>query len=190
MPADNEHKLETLQRPRGLPSAGVMLVLGSFVEDKLWSGIIVKITILCDRWGLYTACPLWVWGDRIFRLVRKSHFAPTACWWRTSFLRSRNRRTFNPRSSRRRGLGITGRKGCERCNSDLHLHSFLPPLPGWDGPPGPAAQHTHVHCSLRWQSPNYGGLWRACVSQGVGVREPGGAAPSVCCGWAAATAAR
>lgn len=121
---------------------------------------------------------------------KKSHFAPTAFWWRASFLRSRNKRTFNPRSCRRGLTIITGRKGCERCNSDLHLHGFLPALPGWDGPLGPAAQHTHVHCSFGSRSPNYGGLWRARVSQGVGVREPGGAAPSVCCSWAAATAGR
>lgn len=43
-----------------------MLVLGPFVEDKLWSGIIVRITILRDRWGLYATRPLRAWGDRIF----------------------------------------------------------------------------------------------------------------------------
>lgn len=69
MPGDNEHKLEPLQRPRDSPSAGVMLVLGSFVDDKLRCGIKKQFYISVQVVFLHEPPPLWIRGDRIFRLL-------------------------------------------------------------------------------------------------------------------------
>lgn len=132
------------------PSAGVMLVLGSFVDDKLWFWIIKKRKQLYATIGVCTRCaPCGFGANHIFRL--RSFLASTLCSRRTSSLQIRNKRTFNPRSCRR-GLGITGREGCER--RPLTFICTVSSSSSWVGRPAGARQaHTHVHCSLRSRSP-------------------------------------